>query len=112
MLTIMYQDRALCDIDPDNGSVRIGEGLPLNLYLEEGDSLDTRINNLANFQHWCATRTLTLDRVYAKAILNACALRAGPNRQRARRDRPDVQVPVAARPLPGSGPTRPTPGSS
>lgn len=49
------------------------EMLPYNLYLEQvqEDDLDTRIQNLDNFYHWCASRILTLDREYAKEILNS-----------------------------------------
>ena len=45
--------------------------MPYSLYLEPGDAMDTRLNNLNNFYHWCASRVLTLDRVYAKEILNS-----------------------------------------
>lgn len=45
----------------------------MNLYLEkeEDDDIDTRMNNLNNFYHWCASRVLSLDRKYAKEILNS-----------------------------------------
>lgn len=47
--------------------------LPYNLYLEQvpEDDIDGRIQNLDNFYHWCASRILTLDREYAKEILNS-----------------------------------------
>ena len=45
--------------------------MPYSLYLESGNAMDTRLNNLNNFYHWCASRVLTLDRVYAKEILNS-----------------------------------------
>lgn len=47
--------------------------MPYNLYLEEesGDDIDIRIQNPDNFCHWCASRVLTLDREYAKEILNS-----------------------------------------
>ena len=47
--------------------------LPYDLYLEEGsdDDIELRLQNLDNFFHWCASRVLTLDRVYAKEILNS-----------------------------------------
>lgn len=45
--------------------------LPYNLYLEEKtQDLDERINNLTNFYYWCSSRVLSLDRKYAKTILN------------------------------------------
>lgn len=45
--------------------------LPYDIYLEESDDFDNRINNLANFYHWCASRILSLDRTYAKEIMNS-----------------------------------------
>ena len=44
--------------------------MPYNLYLEEEEDIDTLVNNITNFYYWCATRVLTLDRKYAKEILN------------------------------------------
>lgn len=58
-----------------NGMCQIymAEMLPYNLYLEQvsEDDIDGRIQNLDNFYHWCASRILTLDREYAKEILNS-----------------------------------------
>lgn len=48
--------------------------LPWNLYLEETDELDGRVNNVTNFYYWCATRVLTLDRKYAKQILSSMGM--------------------------------------
>lgn len=48
--------------------------MPYNLYLEEaGESagIDIRMQNLDNFYHWCAGRTLPVDRKYSKEILNS-----------------------------------------
>ena len=74
MLTIMRKDQPLCDFDLQTGLVHIVHHLPLDLYVEEGDDIDTRINNLSNLYHWCASRVLSLDRKYAKEILNSCHL--------------------------------------
>lgn len=59
--------------------------MPFNLYLEDGDEdLDTLVNNVTNFQYWCAGRILTLDRQYAKEILNSIgASQAVTDRDRA-----------------------------
>lgn len=58
--------------------------LPYNLYFEESDDIDTRVNNITNFYFWCATRVLTLDRKYAKEILNSIGvLQAITDRERA-----------------------------
>lgn len=60
--------------------------MPYNLYLEEvsGDDIELRMQNLDNFYYWCASRVLTLDRKYAKAILNSIgATQAVTDRDRA-----------------------------
>ncbi|MCD8120614.1 MAG: hypothetical protein LUE29_14255 [Lachnospiraceae bacterium] len=60
--------------------------MPYDLYLEPEDEndIDIRMNNLENFYHWCASRMLTLDRQYAKAILNSIgASQAVTDRDRA-----------------------------
>ena len=62
------------------------ELLPYNLYLEQAaeEDIDGRIQNLDNFYHWCASRVLTLDREYAKEILNSIgATQAATDRERA-----------------------------
>lgn len=74
MLTIMRKNQPLCDFDLRTGLVHIIHQLPLDLYVEESDDIDTRINNLSNLYHWCASRVLSLDRKYAKEILNSCHL--------------------------------------
>ena len=45
--------------------------LPYDLYLEGSQDIDDLVNNLINFYHWCAARVLSLDRQYAKEILNS-----------------------------------------
>ena len=84
---IMHLDKMVAQITSD-GSCRIAEPsfLPWNLYLEEdpGQNLSIRLNNLTNFFYWCASRVLTLDRVYAKEVLNAIgASQAVTDRERA-----------------------------
>lgn len=59
--------------------------MPCNLYLERTDELDRRVDNVTNFYYWCATRVLTLDRKYAKEILNSMGMgQAVTDRERAR----------------------------
>lgn len=61
--------------------------LPYDLYLEkeEENDIDTMINNLNNFYHWCASRVLSLDRKYAKEILNSIGVaQALTDRERAK----------------------------
>lgn len=60
--------------------------MPWHLYLEpvaEND-VDIQVQNLENFYYWCASRVLTLDRKYAKEILNSIgASQAATDRERA-----------------------------
>lgn len=72
---IMHMDRRVAKIS-DIGQCKIyyKSFLPYHLYLEEAEDIDTLVNNITNFQYWCATRVLTLDRTYAKEILNSIGL--------------------------------------
>ena len=45
--------------------------LPYDIYLAESNDFDDLVNNLTNFYHWCASRVLSLDRTYAKQIMNS-----------------------------------------
>ncbi len=58
-----------------NGKADIlnAEFMPYDLYLDENDEndIDIMINNINNFIHWCASRVLSLDRKYAKELLNS-----------------------------------------
>lgn len=47
--------------------------MPFDLYLENviGADIEVMINNVNNFYHWCASRVLSLDRKFAKEILNS-----------------------------------------
>jgi len=68
---IMHKDRKVARIY-ENGkcSIYYPSFLPYNIYLEKGDDVDIKTNNLVNFYYWCASRVLTLDRKYVKEILN------------------------------------------
>lgn len=58
--------------------------MPYDLYMEQGEDVDTLVNNLSNFYHWCATRLLLLERAYAKEILNSMgATQSATDRDRA-----------------------------
>lgn len=59
--------------------------MPYALYLEpDAEDIDTLVNNVTNFYYWCANRILTLDRTYAKEILNSIgAAQAVTDRERA-----------------------------
>lgn len=82
---IMHGDRCAAEVDLQ-GHCRVHEPeyLPYDLCLEEAEDLDSLVNNVTNFYHWCATRVLTLDRAYAKEILNSIgALQATTDKDRA-----------------------------
>ena len=69
---VMHLDRRVASVYEDGHcTVNYPSFLPYNLYLEKGDDLDDRLNNLNNFFYWCASRVLTLDRKYAKEIMNS-----------------------------------------
>lgn len=72
---IMHMDRIVAKIS-DTGQCKIyyKSFMPYNLYLEESNDIDTLVNNITNFHYWCATRVLTLDRKYAKEILNSIGM--------------------------------------
>lgn len=70
---IMHGERLVAQIDT-HGHCRIYDEkfMPYNLYLDAQDEdIDTLVNNVNNFNYWCASRVLTLDRQYAKEILNS-----------------------------------------
>ena len=71
---IMHMEKVIARVST-NGKVEIlnEQFLPYDLYLEydEEDDIDTLMNNLDNFYHWCASRVLSLDRKYAKELLNS-----------------------------------------
>ena len=72
---IMHKNRKVARID-DTGFCKIyyKTFMPYNLYFEEKEDIDTLVNNVTNFNYWCATRVLTLDRTYAKEILNSIGM--------------------------------------
>ena len=82
----MHMDRRVAKIN-DSGQCKIyyKSFMPYNLYLEEAEDIDTLVNNITNFNYWCATRILTLDRKYAKEILNSIGmLQAVTDKERAK----------------------------
>lgn len=83
--TIMHKDRKVASIREDGTcTIYAPSFMPYNLYLETADDLDTRLNNLNNFYYWCSSRVLTLDRRFAKEILNSIgAKQAVTDRDRA-----------------------------
>jgi len=85
--SVMHMDRKVASIREDGTcTIYFPSFMPYNLWLEptQPEDLDTRLNNLNNFYYWCSSRVLTLDRKYAKEILNSIgAKQAVTDRDRA-----------------------------
>lgn len=74
---LMHMGKSVAQITTSGrATIHNADFMPYDLYFDEddGDDIDTLINNLANFYHWCASRVLTLDRKYAKEILNSIGM--------------------------------------
>jgi hypothetical protein len=72
---IMHGETRILEINTQGIAVILNEKfMPYDLYLEEDRDFDTLINNINNFYHWCASRVLSLDRKYAKEILNSIGM--------------------------------------
>lgn len=72
---IMHGEKKVAEINTKGEAFVLDEKfLPYDLYLEEDHDFDTLINNINNFYHWCASRVLSLDRKYAKEILNSIGM--------------------------------------
>ena len=71
---LMHMEKVVARILSNGKATIIQEQfMPYDLYLEEDNEndIDILVNNLMNFHHWCASRVLSLDRTYAKEILNS-----------------------------------------
>lgn len=82
---LMHGERRVAKIHK-NGKCKIyyKSFMPYNLVLEEREDFDIQLDNINNFYYWCASRVLSLDRKYAKEILNSIgALQASTDRDRA-----------------------------
>lgn len=70
---IMHGDRKVARIDTQGHcKIYYKTFMPFDLHLEETENdIDMLVNNITNFQHWCARRILPLNRQYIKAVLNS-----------------------------------------
>ncbi len=70
---LMHRDKTVAVIDTKTGENRIeyAKFMPYSLYLEDVTDLESAVQNINNFYYWCSTRLLTLDRKYAKELLNS-----------------------------------------
>ena len=72
---IMHGEKTVAEINSNGAAVIQDEQfLPYDLYLEEEHDFDIQLINIVNFYHWCASRVLSLDRKYAKEILNSIGM--------------------------------------
>lgn len=72
---IMHGEKKVAEINSQGMASVLNERfMPYDLYLEDERDFDTCFNNMLNFQHWCASRVLTLDRKYAKEIMNSIGM--------------------------------------
>ena len=86
---VMHLDRHVATIREDGScTVYYPQFMPYNLYLEKADDLSARMSNLNNFHYWCATRLITMDRKYAKEILNSLGMKQAVTD----RDRAEIAV--------------------
>ncbi len=82
---LMHKDRRVARIyESGKCTVYFSSFMPYNLYLDKANDFNACVSNLNNFYYWCASRVLTLDRKYAKEILNSIgAIQAVTDRERA-----------------------------
>ena len=70
---IMYLDKKLVAQLSSSGDARVfmHSFMPYNFWFDEDKVIDTLVNNMVNFYHWCSSRMLTLDRKYAIEIMES-----------------------------------------
>lgn len=88
---IMHMEKMVASISGTGRAEIIDERfMPYDLYLEQVEEadIDVQMNNLVNFYHWCASRVLSLDRKYAKEILNSI----GVSQAVTDKDRADISL--------------------
>lgn len=69
---VMHMERIVATITTrGRAEIYDEQFMPYSLYLEENVDIDTMLNNLFVFYHWCASRVLSLDRKFAKEIMNS-----------------------------------------
>lgn len=69
---IMHVDKVVATVSTLGQAKILNEQfMPYDMYLEESNDFDDLANNRANFFYWCASRVLSLDRTYAKQIMNS-----------------------------------------
>lgn len=74
---LMHRDKVVAVINTKTGNKKIENAkfMPYSLYLEDVTDLESAVQNINNFYYWCATRLLSLDRKYAKELLNSIGVK-------------------------------------
>ena len=69
---IMHLDKVVAQLS-SSGDARVfmHSFMSYDLWFDEDKDIDTLVNNMVNFDHWCSSRMLTLDRKYAKEIMES-----------------------------------------
>ncbi|MBU5305793.1 MULTISPECIES: hypothetical protein [Eubacterium] len=76
-MQLLCKAHRVCEIDQETGDIFIFNQalMPLNLSLSDfHGTIKQRISNINSFDAWCAERVLSIDRRYAKRILNELGL--------------------------------------
>lgn len=69
---IMHRENCVAQISTTGEcEINLEDFMPYDLMLEESNNFDGRIKNVMNFYSWCASRTMSPDRTYAREILNS-----------------------------------------
>lgn len=71
---IMHMEKVVARFVTNGKSeILLEKFMPYDLWLDTDDEndIDILMNNVNNFYHWCASRVLSLDRKYAKEIMNS-----------------------------------------
>lgn len=84
---IMHMEKVVARFVTNGKSeILLEKFMPYDLWLDTDDEndIDILMNNVNNFYHWCASRVLSLDRKYAKEIMNSIGVaQAVTDRERA-----------------------------
>lgn len=76
-MQLLCKAHRVCEIDQETGDIFIFNQalMPLNLSLSDfHGTIKERISNINSFDAWCADRVLSIDRRYAKRMLNELGL--------------------------------------
>ncbi|MBO6108536.1 MAG: hypothetical protein J6P16_03920 [Eubacterium sp.] len=89
-MIIMHGDIAVAGIGKNGiAKIFVPDRMPYDLYFEEKTTdIDSLVQNLENFYHWCSTRLIHIDRKYIKEIFGSI----GATQQMTDRDRAQIAL--------------------